>query len=741
MKAYKTYLLAVLAVASLTGCQDENASLTGEGQVMIRPTISRQVLVESRTSNEELSGELGESLILWISNEKGVVRQYNGIANLPEKLTLMSGSYLAEAWAGDSVSASWDKRWFKGSMPFEVAAGEMKPVEVPCKIQNVVISVKFDPEMDEVLKDYTLQVGHSKGVLTFDASNAATDKAYFMMPSKDKNINWVLSGTKTSDNTTLCNRANTIANVQPGHEYIFNISCSSADNSDLGGAFLDIVIDDKVIEQNESVTLNMPPHIDVPVCVNGTYYATPGAVGKISAFISASSPMKSLYVYCEQLENLYGSGEYDFQEDFIGDGLSDAAIEELSAAGISWFSMDEDYKHLKISFDEKFTDKYFTNPDEQYAIKIVATDSEDFSKTKEIIISFAEPPVAEIVVLEPVSQSAVTPTSVEFTATIDENSFGENIVGTFYYVEGSGVSRAEWKQVEATVSGNTLSAKVEGLEPETTYSYYVSVMASNLEEPYTSEVMEFTTPQEGSEPINTPQLPNAGFEDWSIDGKIVLICAEGAERYWDSGNHGSSTMSKTVTDKDSEIKHGGNYSAKLQSQFVGIGKLGKFAAGNLFIGEYLGTDGTDGILGFGRPFDGRPVALHGWVKYTPGTVEYLESGAPADIVKGQPDKGIIYMALFDEHTDAEYDGRFPVIIKTKTKQLLSAYQEHQIAYGEKVFEEATPGDGMIEFTIPLVYNSDKIPSYIVLVASASKGGDYFSGGKSTMWIDDFELIY
>lgn len=741
MKAYKTSLLAVLAAVSLTGCQDENASLTGEGQVMIKPTFSREVLVESRTESEELASQLGESLILWVSNEKGVVRQNNGIANLPEKLTLMSGAYLAEAWAGDSVSASWDKRWFKGSVPFEVSPGEVKPIKVPCKIQNVVISVNFDPEVDEVLKDYTLQVGHSKGVLTFDATKAATDKAYFMMPSKDKNISWVLSGTKTSDNSTIFNRANTIMNVQPGHEYIFNISCSNADNSEIGGAFLDIVIDDKVIEQNESVVLNIPPHIDVPVCVNDTYYATPGAVGKISAFISASSPMKSLYVYCEQLENIYGTGEYDFQQDFIGNGLSDSAIEELNAAGITWFNIDEDYKHLKISFDEIFTDKYFTNPDEQYVIRIVATDSDGLSKTKEITISFAEPPAPDVVVLEPVAPAAVTSNSVELTATIDANSFGEDIVGTFYYVEGSGVSRAEWQQATATLIGNTLTAKIDGLTAETTYSYYVSVMASNLEEPYTSDVMEFSTPQEGSEPVHAPQLPNAGFEDWSKDGKVVLICAEGADRYWDSGNHGSATLSKTVTDKDSEIKHGGNYSAKLQSQFVGVGKLGKFAAGNLFIGEYLNTDGTDGILGFGRPFDGRPVALHGWVKYTPGTVEYLETGAPADIVKGQPDKGIIYMALFDEHVDAEYDGRFPVIIKTKTKQLLNAYQDHQIAYGEKVFDEATPGDGMIEFTIPLEYFSDKTPSFIVLVASASKGGDYFSGGKSTMWIDDFELVY
>ena len=48
----------------------------------------------------------------------------------------------------------------------------------------------------------------------------------------------------------------------------------------------------------------------------------------------------------------------------------------------------------------------------------------------------------------------------------------------------------------------------------------------------------------------------------------------------------------------------------------------------------------------------------------------------------------------------------------------------------------------MEVVIPLDYRRTDIkPSYIILVASASKGGDYFTGGPSVMYIDDFELIY
>ena len=52
-------------------------------------------------------------------------------------------------------------------------------------------------------------------------------------------------------------------------------------------------------------------------------------------------------------------------------------------------------------------------------------------------------------------------------------------------------------------------------------------------------------------------------------------------------------------------------------------------------------------------------------------------------------------------------------------------------------------NGWEEFAIDLVYRDlNRKPKYIIVVASASKYGDYFTGGSnSTLLIDDFELIY
>ena len=57
-----------------------------------------------------------------------------------------------------------------------------------------------------------------------------------------------------------------------------------------------------------------------------------------------------------------------------------------------------------------------------------------------------------------------------------------------------------------------------------------------------------------------------------------------------------------------------------------------------------------------------------------------------------------------------------------------------------MFTGAT-GD-MIEVTIPLeYYKTDVKASNIIVTCSASKYGDYFAGGPSVMYVDDFELVY
>ena len=99
-------------------------------------------------------------------------------------------------------------------------------------------------------------------------------------------------------------------------------------------------------------------------------------------------------------------------------------------------------------------------------------------------------------------------------------------------------------------------------------------------------------------------------------------------------------------------------------------------------------------------------------------------------------------------TDGEpetYDdgSQWAFIVKTADPKLFDPNAENVLAYGEQVWTSSTDGSGMVEFTIPLDYRAtDRIPARIILVASASRYGDYFEGSTgSTMWLDDLELIY
>ena len=77
-------------------------------------------------------------------NSKGLVREYNGIDNVPDRINKVTGHYIAEAWASDSVSASFDKalvqRAVQNLMSPEARAHLLKST---ARDANVVTSVKY----------------------------------------------------------------------------------------------------------------------------------------------------------------------------------------------------------------------------------------------------------------------------------------------------------------------------------------------------------------------------------------------------------------------------------------------------------------------------------------------------------------------------------------------------------------------------------------------------------------------
>ena len=299
---------------------------------------------------------------------------------------------------------------------------------------------------------------------------------------------------------------------------------------------------------------------------------------------------------------------------------------------------------------------------------------------------------------------------------------------------------AEWTDAVATLNGETYEGKVVDLTPETTYEYRMVYG----EEQFVTEVQEFTTEA-------AIALHNGSFEDWNKgtgDYKNTWFAdvagsADFNKSFWDSGNIGTSTGmaallgAKNPTSPEETIVHSSGKSAKLASTYVVI----QFAAGNIYTGNYQETimNPMGARINFGQPFTARPMALHGWIQYTPGEVnrgkdENLPSDATLHL--GDTDQNAVYIALSDKGA--------PYEVNNGAKQFIDFDNDPNIiAYGELPQEECVATDGWKEVNIPLVYRSlDRKPTHIIIVMSASKYGDYFVGSDSSvMYVDDFELIY
>ena len=282
----------------------------------------------------------------------------------------------------------------------------------------------------------------------------------------------------------------------------------------------------------------------------------------------------------------------------------------------------------------------------------------------------------------------------------------------------------EWTKVPAadiTVSGGNFTARINHLSPETAYQARV------YNDTMTGDIVDFTT---GA----ATQMPNSDFENWWLNGKVWCPWAENGTPFWDTGNKGATTLGQSNSMPTDDTPSGTGWAAKLETKFVGFGPLGKLAAGNIFAGSYVRTEGTNGVLSFGQPFTERPVRLRGMFKYQGAPISNYIGERFASWV-GRPDTCTIWIALVDCEQ--------PLEIRTNPKnlQLFDPTAPEVIAYG--IYQESQTVPQYIPFEVELEYRStSRRPRYIICAASASKYGDYFTGGNgATLYVDDFELVY
>ncbi|MGN0308990.1 MAG: PCMD domain-containing protein [Bacteroides sp.] len=268
-----------------------------------------------------------------------------------------------------------------------------------------------------------------------------------------------------------------------------------------------------------------------------------------------------------------------------------------------------------------------------------------------------------------------------------------------------------------TTAGTSFSATLSGLKPATTYVYRVSIGGVAGEE------QQFTT-------APATQLTDGSLDNWHAVDKLWNPWAQGGTSYWDTGNKGATTVGNSNSVPTDDTATGSGQAALLESKWIVL----KFAAGNIFTGTYVKTVGTNGVLNFGREFSSFPTKLRFSYKCAPVVIDKVGEES-LEYLKGRMDTCHVYTALGD------WDEPVEIRTRPSERKLLDRKDPNMIAFGEMMVGKTVDNWTTAEITYD--YRSlTRTPRYIIVVASASKYGDYFTGGVGTkMWVDNFELVY
>lgn len=702
------FLILTLLSVLLASCTSE-ISPEGEGTGYLHVSVGKntdidEILVKSIGTGDEVialdiyrNGETEPSVSVSDWTEFGTRE-------------LTTGHYRAVAYSGDNHSAAFDSPFYCGETDFVIARGKVANIDIECRLANVIVSTTFTQEIADNFQTYELTVSNGEGSLVFskDAEGGSTldKKGYF---SATGSLVWSLrlvnfSGEvyESSEYEAL---GGTEADVKASQHYKFNFSVMPEE--ELGGGAFTIVLDDGLNVREIPLVLDFTQK-DKPKFVNEDefrgileFYAG-DANGKILEVMSPKE-ISSLKI-THGSESMLSAG-LPYETELTG--ASEEFISALNGAGLNVSAVTPEV--LESSLD--FTSFFASLPAGTYAFSVFIENVTGSNLKRDF----------EMTILPRVETDSYVNAWARFASVSGRWVTDEKPEGLTFRYRASGA--LEWIEMPAETvvideASRTFTAEITGLASGTSYE----VCASCTLQPLASDV-RFTTEQEQT-------LPNMSFDSWYQNGEVWYPNASLSESdyFWDTANGGSKALSVYPTVPEDNLVVSGR-AAKLESKSVALVGL---AAGNIYTGKFVKaiTNPFDpgAQLNWGVPFTARPVALKGYYHYLPKTVDQGNHNG----MSGKTDIAQIQIMLTD------WSG--PFLIDTQTGTFVDVNGSDILAYGTIDLNETS---GYQEVLIKIDWrNITKKPTYIVIVASASKYGDYFTGGVgSTLYLDEFELVY
>ena len=704
--------MAILTLPALSCTQTVEPEGYGYVDIDVRLDRNAEDIEFDAVSSDVSVKSAGESspiaLAIYRSGSDEPVEVIEDCASVLEPLKLKTGHYTAVATCGESLSegsaAAFDSPFYSDTETFVIKNGVSETLDMTLVLDAVKVTTKFSEEIRENFKSYVLTVSNGVSELVFSNLDGTVDRdGYFAVTGT---LEWSLALTN-NDGKVYETLTGSYEEVKPKQHYA--ISFRMAEKQPEGGAVISIVVDDSMTEKVHDILLDFSvkdkPEISASFSLDSPLSFHTGDASEKILYVNLKHPATSFLISHDDT----GLAAAGLPEKIELVNASEEILSSLEGLGITAPSVTAEVLNPEIDLTGFFS----SLPAGTYGFEIFVQNDAEGELLQEI--SFEVKPVVETLTANAWARFAYL--SGRWLTEDQPEGLG------FQYRTGD----EEWTNVDAEVTVNaeakTFVAELHSLAAGAQYEYRAVTAAFRENQP-----VQFTTETEAV-------LHNMSFDQWYMNGKAPMPNASADYMIWDSANPGSASFNIVPTTQETSnlAVTGENKSAAklttLSAPIVGL------AAGNIYTGRFEGTVGgiipSGAALEWGVPFTSRPLALKGFYDYRPVAIDVAKD--PYTDMKGQTDIGQIQFILTD------WDA--PFRIDTSAGTFVDVENDgHIIAYASLDLGQT---DGYQPFTLELEYRDrTRTPKYIVIVAAASKYGDYFTGGVgSTLYLDEFSFVY
>lgn len=684
---------------SLFACErvDVEVKQTGYLDISLQQDLTEYLVFKSEDTQETIFA------VTIYDSDNNVVAAYDDHREIAgEPLELPVGTYKITASSVQNGAAAFDSPFYFGEQETVIRSNTMSDVTLTAYLANVKVTATFSDAIRSQFEEYILTVTNGEGTLIYSNVDDTIDNVGYF--SATGTLTWTLA-LRNIEGEEYEVLTDTYEDVLPRQHY--NLQFDLQDEDAFGGSSLKVGIDDSTKDKTYNLLLDFEADVRPTVTASFDMFQTfkyaEGENVEAKFAIKVPGGFKSA-VISHANSTLYGYGlPYRFS-------IMDLSFYDRTAYLNKGINVSE-IKDGHTSGEVNLSGLFAKLPIGKYQIRFEIDSNNGKSRTQ-----YCNFEVAPSVEVDAVSATAWAEFAI-LSAKWYPDTRPEGITFQYRKQAANDWIDVDPMLVEADDAAKTYKAEIWGLDGGTSYVFRaVSALDKETKE------KNFTTESAGT-------IPNMGFDLWYQSGKIWYPNENSSNFYWDTANGGSDKVQIYPTNpEDSHVVSG--RAAKLESKSVTLVGL---AAGNIYTGKFvkaimdLSDPGAE--LDWGVPFSSRPLALRGHLDYRPGTVNVNNYAG----MSGKTDIANIQVFLTDWSAPFRISTANGKFVEYDTDPCI-------IARGTADFNAT---DGYIEFTIPITYKSTtRTPKYIVISASASKYGDYFTGSTSSvMYVDEFSFVY